>query len=123
MILYVNGCSHTAAAEAAVDAAFAVDDGQNGIDRRPHPANLAVSWCTKLAQHLGIEMYCAAESASSNDRMIRTTRDWINFVSLFWYKLIVRLSLRLYHLARTYCCRCTNVSSTQSTHSYCSGKI
>jgi len=77
MILYVNGCSHTAAAEAAVDEAFAVDDGQNGIDRRPHPANLAVSWCTKLAQHLGIEMYCDAESASSNDRMIRTTRDWI----------------------------------------------
>jgi len=77
MILYVNGCSHTAAAEAAVNEVFAVDDGRNGIDRRPHPANLAVSWCTGLAKHLGVELYCDAESASSNDRMIRTTRDWI----------------------------------------------
>ena len=77
MILYVNGCSHTAAAEAVVNEAFAVDDGQNGIDRRPHPANLAVSWCTQLAKQLNIELYCDAESASSNDRMIRTTRDWI----------------------------------------------
>lgn len=77
MILYVNGCSHTAAAEAAVPETFAVDDGQNGIDRRPHPENLAVSWCTRLAQSLGVEMHCDAESASSNARIIRTTRDWI----------------------------------------------
>ena len=41
MILYANGCSHTAAAEAVVPNCFAVDDGRNGIDRRPHPANLA----------------------------------------------------------------------------------
>ena len=32
MILYVNGDSHTAAAEAVVPAAFALDDGKAGIN-------------------------------------------------------------------------------------------
>lgn len=77
MILYANGCSHTAAAEAVVPDAFAVDDGRNGIDRRPHPLNLAASWCTHLAQDLGMNLVCDAESASSNDRIVRTTREWI----------------------------------------------
>lgn len=77
MILYVNGCSHTAAAEAVVPAAFAVDDGRAGIDRRPHPLNLAASWCTHLAQDLDMDLICDAESASSNDRIVRTTREWI----------------------------------------------
>jgi hypothetical protein len=77
MILYANGCSHTAAAEAVVPAAFAVDDGKNGIDRRPHPLNLAASWCTHLARDLDMDLVCDAESASSNDRIARTTREWI----------------------------------------------
>ena len=77
MILYANGCSHTAAAEAVVPAAFAGDDGRAGIDRRPHPTNLAASWCTHLAHDLGRTLVCDAESASSNDRIIRTTREWI----------------------------------------------
>jgi hypothetical protein len=77
MILYANGCSHTAAAEAVVPDAFAEDDGKNGIDRRPHPANLAASWCTKLAEQLGAKLMCDAESAASNDRIARTTREWI----------------------------------------------
>lgn len=78
MILYANGCSHTAAAEAVVPNAFAVDDGKNGIDRRPHPANLAASWCTKLAEQLGARLVCHAESGSSNDRILRTTRQWLD---------------------------------------------
>jgi hypothetical protein len=77
MILYANGCSHTAAAEAVVPATFAEDDGKNGIDRRPHPENLAASWCTHLAGDLGMTLHCDAESASSNDRIVRTTREWI----------------------------------------------
>lgn len=77
MILYVNGCSHTAAAEAVVPDVFAVDDGKNGIDRRPHPTNLAASWCTKVAETLGMHLICEAESGSSNDRILRTTRQWI----------------------------------------------
>lgn len=77
MILYVNGCSHTAAAEAVVPAAFAVDDGRNGIDRRPHPANLAASWCTWVARSLNRNLICQAESGGSNARILRTTREWI----------------------------------------------
>lgn len=77
MILYANGCSHTAAAEAVVPEAFAEDDGRAGIDRRPHPLNLAASWCTKLAKKLNADLVCEAESASSNDRILRTTRAWL----------------------------------------------
>ena len=78
-ILYVNGDSHTAAAEAVNPAAFAEDDGKfYHLGRQPHPDNLAVSWCTVLAQDLGWDLVCDAESASSNDRIIRTTRAWLN---------------------------------------------
>lgn len=78
MILYANGCSHTAAAEAVVPYCFAVDDGRAGIDRRPHPTNLAASWCTHLSRDLDSTLVCDAESASSNDRILRTTRHWID---------------------------------------------
>lgn len=81
MTLYVNGCSHTAAAEAVVPCCFAEDDGDLPdhllLGRRPHPANLAVSWATHVARGLGRSLVCEAESASSNDRIIRTTQDWI----------------------------------------------
>ena len=51
MILYANGCSHTAAAEAVVPDVFAVDNGKNGIDRRPHPTNLSqlVQSCSQVS--------------------------------------------------------------------------
>lgn len=78
MILYANGCSHTAAAEAVIPAAFAEDDGKVGINRRPHPTNLAASWCTKLAEKLNAKLICEAESGSSNDRILRTTQSWID---------------------------------------------
>jgi len=78
MILYANGCSHTAAAEAVVQDAFAEDDGRNGINRRPHPKNLEASWCTQLSKSLQRDLICQAESGSSNERIIRTTTDWIN---------------------------------------------
>lgn len=78
MILYVNGCSHTAAAEAVVPECFAVDDGRHGIDRRPHPVNLAASWCTHVAKALNASLVCDAESGGSNPRILRTTRAWID---------------------------------------------
>lgn len=78
MILYVNGCSHTAAAEAVVPACFAIDDGRNGIDRRPHPKNLAASWCSHVAQNLGAQLVCDAESGGSNARIVRTTKSWVD---------------------------------------------
>ena len=78
MILYVNGDSHTAAAEAVNPHAFAMDDGQLFyMGRAPHPENLAVSWGARLSTALRASFHCGAESASSNTRILRTTRDWL----------------------------------------------
>lgn len=78
MILYVNGDSHTAAAEAANNHAFAMDDGSLFyMGRAPHPENLSSSWGKLLSLALRAGFHCGAESASSNDRIIRTTREWL----------------------------------------------
>jgi hypothetical protein len=77
MILYVNGDSHTAAAEAVNQHAFAEDDpALFYLGRAPHPANLAVSWGRLLADTLKATFKCDAESASSNARILRTARIW-----------------------------------------------
>lgn len=79
MILFVNGDSHTAAAEAVNPHAFAEDDADLAyLGRTPHPANLAVSWGRRLSETLKAGFHCAAESASSNSRILRTTRDWLH---------------------------------------------
>jgi hypothetical protein len=78
MRLYVNGDSHAAAAEAVNQHAFANDDGRYFyMGRVPHPDNLQVSWGNRLSQVFKTVLYCDAESASSNDRIIRTTLQWI----------------------------------------------
>ena len=79
MNLYINGDSHTAAAEAVVPHAFAEDDPNfHDLGRLPHPDNLAVSWANRLAHLMGAHLHCHAESASSNDRILRTTREWLS---------------------------------------------
>ena len=78
MILYVNGDSHTAAAEAVNPHAFAEDDPLYwGLGRQPHPDNLRASYGCELANHLGAILVCNAESAASNARIMRTTRKWL----------------------------------------------
>ena len=78
MILYVNGDSHAAAAEAVNAHAFAEDDpALFYLGRAPHPKNLAVSWGKVLSLALRSGFRCDAESASSNSRIIRTTREWL----------------------------------------------
>lgn len=78
MILYVNGDSHTAAAECVNNHAFAEDDPQYWMmGRAPHPDNIAKSFSKLLSNRLSCGMVCAAESASSNDRIIRTTKKWM----------------------------------------------
>jgi hypothetical protein len=78
MMLYVNGDSHTAAAEAVNPHAFAEDDSNLFyLGRAPHPENLAVSWGKLLSLALRSGFRCDAESASSNSRIIRTTREWL----------------------------------------------
>lgn len=90
MILYVNGDSHTAAAEAVNNHGFAEDDTQYWyLQRRPHPDNLAVSWGKLLSERLKAQFLCDAESASSNDRIIRTTKEWLENNKKNFYRTLL----------------------------------
>jgi hypothetical protein len=74
MILYVNGDSNSAGAEAVNPYCFAKDDPLYwALDRQPHPDNLRVSYGCELANMMSAILECDAESASSNDRIVRTT--------------------------------------------------
>jgi len=78
MILYVNGDSHAAGAEAVNQHVFAEDDPDlYHLGRQPHPDNLTVSWGHRLSLSLDCPWVCHAESASSNARIIRTTKEWL----------------------------------------------
>lgn len=78
MIVYVNGDSHSAGAEVANPYCFAEDDPLYwGLGRKPHPDNERASYGCLLANHLFAVLHCDAESASSNDRIIRTTREYL----------------------------------------------
>jgi hypothetical protein len=79
MILYVNGCSHSAAAEAAVIHAWACDDPELWkCGKEPHPANLAVSYGRLVADALDAELICQAQSGGSNARTVRVTQEWVD---------------------------------------------
>jgi hypothetical protein len=81
MILYVNGDSHSAGAEAVNAHAFAEDDPKYFyLGRAPHPDNLQVSWGKLLSLSLQAGLKCDAESASSNSRIIRTTQEWLDTI-------------------------------------------
>ena len=78
MILYVNGDSHSAAAEAIHTHCFANDDPlYQQLGRSAHPDHLAVSYGKKIADQIGYDLICDAESASSNDRILRTTETYL----------------------------------------------
>ena len=79
MILYVNGDSHAAAAEAVNAHSWACDDGalwQCG--REPHPDNARASFGCELANHLWAVLELQAQAGCSNARIMRTTRQWID---------------------------------------------
>jgi len=79
MLLLVNGDSHAAGAEAVNQYSFAYDDPEYvNMHRSPHPDNLRVSWGIKLAKMLAATPHVLAESASSNKRILRTTREFLN---------------------------------------------
>lgn len=80
-ILYVNGDSHSAGAEIANTCCFAEDDPQYWrLGRKPHPDNLRLSYGCMIANQLGAILECDAESAASNDRILRTSTANINTV-------------------------------------------
>ena len=81
MIIYVNGDSHSAGAEAVNNHAFAMDDPLYwALGREPHPDNLRASYGCELANHMGAILECDAESAASNDRIFRTTWNYLQGV-------------------------------------------
>lgn len=91
MILYVNGDSHSAGAEAVNTFCFAEDDPMYyGLGRKPHPDNERVSYGCMLANKIYAILHCDAESASSNDRIMRVTQEYLNsgfkpdFVIIGW---------------------------------------
>lgn len=93
MILYVNGDSHAAAAEAVNCHAFAEDDpALFYLGKAPHPQNLAVSWGQVLADTLKATLHCDAESASSNTRIFRTTCRWVDCHENDWHRALVVIS-------------------------------
>lgn len=76
MILYLNGDSHSVAAEATNIHAFANDDHKHWgtPHRHGHRSNLDVSYGAKLSEQLGCSWINQGESGSSNYRIMRTAR-------------------------------------------------
>jgi hypothetical protein len=78
MILYVNGDSHSAGAEAVNTYCFASDDPKYKAMRdRPHPDNLEVSFGKKIAAALNCGFATDALSSASNERILRTTKEFV----------------------------------------------
>jgi len=78
MILYINGDSHSAGAEAVNAFCFAEDDPRYQHQRRrPHPDNLEVCFGKVLSRILNFGFAIDAESAASNDRILRTTKEFV----------------------------------------------
>ena len=77
-MLYVNGDSNAAGAELLNSFAFAEDDPQfSELGRAPHPDNRLKSFGAVLAKKLGTDLVLDAESASSNQRIMRTSANFI----------------------------------------------
>jgi hypothetical protein len=49
-----------------------------GLEQQPHPDNLRASFGCELANLLGAVLVCEAQAGGSNDRIIRTTQNWID---------------------------------------------
>jgi hypothetical protein len=79
LTLYVNGDSHAAAAECVNPYSWAIDDELYwGLGRQPHPDNARVSFGCELANHLNAILELDAQSGGSNQRIMRTTRNWLD---------------------------------------------
>ena len=79
MFFYVNGDSHSAGADIIENYCFAEDDPKyTAWGRRPHPEAVPHTYGYKLASQLNAGLELDAESASSNDRILRTTKVFLN---------------------------------------------
>ena len=78
-MIYVNGDSHSAGAELVNEYCFAADDKRYvAWGSRAHPDAVPYTYGYKIAQALNQPFFLEAESASSNARILRTTRKFID---------------------------------------------
>jgi hypothetical protein len=78
MILYVNGDSHTTAAEASNQYTVASEDSKFlYLGLLPHPENLAVSWGKLLSVTLRASFHCGAFSSHDVATIINSTKSWL----------------------------------------------
>ena len=92
-MIYVNGDSHSAGADIIPGIAFAQDDPRYlGYGRKAHPEAVLQTWGYYFAQAMDRGFYCEAESGSSNNRILRTTKKLIKntvkkeelFIAIGW---------------------------------------
>ena len=90
MILYVNGDSHSAGAEIIRTFAFAADDPLfKHMGRKPHPECLKNSYGQNLARRLNATQFiCDAESGASNERILRTSQEFLTN-SIHWDDVLI----------------------------------
>jgi hypothetical protein len=78
-MLYINGNTHTMAAEAVTPYTVASDDlNLSHLGKLPHPANMATSWGKMLSIALRSGFQCGALSDNTVDKIIDDTMLWIN---------------------------------------------
>lgn len=77
-MIYVNGDSHSAGAEIIPGICFAQDDPRFlTYGRRAHPEAIIETYGYRVSSALNQGFFCEAESGSSNDRILRTTKSFI----------------------------------------------
>lgn len=78
-MIYINGDSHSAGADIIPGIAFAEDDPRYlAYGRRAHPEAVLQTYGYHFSQAMNQGFFCEAESGSSNDRILRTTKKFIN---------------------------------------------
>ena len=78
-MIYVNGDSHSAGAEIINGYCFAADDRRYvAWGSRAHPDAIPHTYGYKIAQALNQPFFMDAESASSNAKILRTTRQFLD---------------------------------------------
>jgi len=77
-IVYVNGDSHSAGAGIINGYCFADEDPRYlAYGRRAHPEAIPHTYGYKISKTLNQGIFLEAESASSNDRILRTTKNFL----------------------------------------------
>ena len=78
-MIYINGDSHSAGADIIPGICFAQDDPRYlAYGRRAHPEAVVQTYGYHIAQAFNQGFFCEAESGSSNDRILRTTKKFVN---------------------------------------------